>query len=152
MSDLDQLERLASDLLFKAAPAERRRVLRLIVRDWRRSQAARIARQQNPDGSSFAPRHASRLRRQGQVRAKAMFRKLRQAAHLKAGVDGDEGWVGFSGRDSRIARVHQDGLNDRPSPRQRPVRYARRVLIGLTDAEQERAFDIVIDQLASLRG
>jgi phage virion morphogenesis protein len=149
--DLDRLRQLAGDLLVSMAPAERRRILRAVAADWRRSQAARIARQQNPDGSAFAPRKAqgSRLRRQGQIRKGAMFRKLRQTKHLKKGATADEAWVGFSGRAARIARVNQEGLPDKPTRNSQPVRYARRILLGLTEEEQIRAVDLVIEQFTN---
>jgi phage virion morphogenesis protein len=149
IGDLSEIGRVASDLLTSVGPAERRRILRTVARELRTSQAERIARQENPDGSPFEPRkpRTSRLRRQGRVRAKAMFKKLRQAKHLKLGVSADEAWVGFVGRAARIARPHQEGALDRPAPGAPPVRYARRVLLGLTDGERQRIFDAVLDQV-----
>ena len=66
-----------------------------------------------------------------------MFKKLRLARNLKAGASDAEAWVGFVGRAARIARVHQEGRVDRPSSGQKPVRYAKRVLIGPSAAEKQ---------------
>jgi phage virion morphogenesis protein len=144
--DLTEIGRVASDLLLSTGPVERRRILRSIARDLRQSQAARVLRQENPDGSPFAARkpRASRFRRQGQIRTKVMFRKLVMAKHLRTGVSADEAWVGFVGRAARVARPHQEGSIDRAAPGAPPVRYARRVLLGLTDAERQRMFDAVL--------
>ena len=116
----------------------------------RKGNATRIARQIAPDGTPFAPRRAqalTRLRRQGEIRKGAMFRKLRLAKSLKVGATPDELWVGFVGRIARIAGVSQFGKQDRPSPTQKLVRYARRVLLGLDDADRQAILDRVVDQI-----
>jgi hypothetical protein len=92
---------------------------------------------------------AGKLRRKGTIRQKAMFRKLRNARNLRAGATDQEAWIGFSGRAAEIARVHQDGLKDTPSLKGRAVRYAQRGLLGLTQAEQSRALDMLIDHVAT---
>jgi hypothetical protein len=92
---------------------------------------------------------AGKLRRKGTIRQKAMFRTLRNGRDLRAGATDVEAWIGFSGRAAEIARVHQDGLRDKPSVKGRAVRYAKRGLLGLTQAEQSRALDMLLDQVAS---
>lgn len=77
-----------------------------------------------------------------------MFRKLRPAKFLKAGADAGEAWVGFTGRAAAIARVHEDGLADAPSRGGKNVRYAQRVLLGLTDREQGRIVDLLLQEFA----
>jgi hypothetical protein len=74
--------------------------------------------------------------RRGKIRARAMFRKLRAASRLRSGGTEDEAWVGFTGRDAAIARVHQQGGEDRPSGK-RAVRYPRRQLLGLSRADRD---------------
>ena len=78
-----------------------------------------------------------------------MFRKMRLARNLKAGATDTEAWVGFSGRAAQIARVHQEGGIDRPGPRVKPVRYAKRELLGLTDAERARSSDLLLKHMAT---
>ncbi len=144
--DLAQIEQLAGALLRRVDTGERRKILRLMARTLQRSQSARIARQQDPDGQPYAARKAQptgRLRRKGTIKRKAMFRKLRNGSYLRAGASDTEAWVGFSGRAAQIARVHQEGLEDAPSKGRSPVRYARRKLLGDTEAERQALLDIV---------
>lgn len=218
MNDLAEIEQLAGNLLRRVSAADRRRLLRAVSRDLRKSQSARIGRQQAPDGSPFPERRAKkepkpgnhaakflypkgaaeprlvfmtswvregdtltgydteagavrtfawdrvdrflpiergdkakpggRFRRKGRIRRKAMFRKLRLGRYLKEGATADEAWVGFSGRVARIARVHQDGLDDKPAPNAKTVRYARRELLGLTEAERREIIDTLLAHVA----
>jgi hypothetical protein len=92
---------------------------------------------------------AGKLRRKGTIRQKAMFRKLRNGRNLRAGSTDLEAWIGFSGRAAEIARVHQDGLRDKPSAKGRAVRYAQRGLLGLTQVEQSRALDMLLDHVTA---
>ncbi len=89
-------------------------------------------------------KNAGKFRRKGHIRRKAMFRKLRGARNLRADATDREAWIGFSGRVAEIARVHQDGLSDRPAPKARAVRYAKRELLGVTDAERNAVLDRLI--------
>ena len=146
MSDFADLEALAGALLRRVDAGERSKILRVMARTLRSSQSARIARQQDPAGQPFAarkPQPAGRLRRSGTIKRKAMFRKLRNTTNLKAGSTDTEAWVGFSGRAARIARVHQEGLEDAPAKGVKPVRYARRVLLGDTEADRQVLLDIL---------
>ncbi|WGL95309.1 phage virion morphogenesis protein [Arsenophonus nasoniae] len=61
MSDkaLLQFDSALTVLLKKLTPAQRKQLSRLIARDLRNNQLKRIRRQQNPDGSPYAPRKAS---------------------------------------------------------------------------------------------
>lgn len=150
--DLGRIEQLAGALLRKVDAGDRRKILRLMARSLQRSQSARIARQQGPDGQPYAarkPQPVGRLRRKGTIKRKAMFRKLRNASNLKAGATDTEAWVGFSGRAAQIARVHQEGLEDVPSKEGIPVRYARRVLLGSTEAERQALLDIVFNHISA---
>lgn len=147
MSDLNEINDLAGALLRRVAPGARRQLLRRIARDIRKTQSDRIGRQMEPGGKRFALRKAlgTGKRRKGQLREKVMFRKLRLARFLKAGADQGEAWVGFSGRAAAIARVHQDGLPDSPTRGAKKVRYAQRVLLGLTNGEQDRIIDMILE-------
>jgi phage virion morphogenesis protein len=146
---LQQLEDWAGPLLAKLGPAEQRKLARTIARDLRRSQAQRIARQQNPDGSAYEPRKpqkrpAIRDRKGG---IKAMFTKLGTAAHLKQLVNGSEASLAITGRAARIALVHQYGLRDQVSPGGPSIFYPARALLGLTDAEREHVRDLLLDHI-----
>ncbi|MES2421462.1 MAG: phage virion morphogenesis protein [Pseudomonadota bacterium] len=97
--------------------------------------------QQNASGGKY--------RRQGSIKQRAMFRKLRNGRNLRAGASDSEAWIGFTGRAAEIAAVHQDGGTDRPSLKSKPVRYAQRKLLGLTDAERSRALDLLLETVAA---
>ena len=148
MSDLIEIDQLAQALLRQIEPGKRRQFLRGVANKVRRSQSDRIARQTQPDGSAFAPRKTKAQARKGRLRAKMMFRRLRMAKYLRSGTEGDEAWVGFSGRAAAIAAVHQEGLEDAPEKGGKKVRYPRRVLLGLTDAEQGMILDELLAMVA----
>ncbi|MBB3346056.1 phage virion morphogenesis protein [Sphingomonas sp. BK069] len=97
-----------------------------------------------PDQRAPGPR----LPQRGKIRARAMFRKLRTARYLRAGVEGDEAWAGWDGAAATIARVHHEGLSDRPTPGAKPVRYARRVLLGHSEADRAALADRLMRALA----
>jgi len=144
-SKLQALETWAAVLLEQLQPAARNQLARSIGQELRRSQRKRVLMQQNPDGSKFAPRKKRDLRgKQGRVRRKAeMFKKLRTATYMKAKGDSSAVTVGFTGRISRIARVHQFGLKDRAERDAPEVRYDQREVLGFT----EQDLDLIRDRL-----
>ncbi|WP_019517268.1 phage virion morphogenesis protein [Sphingomonas sp. Mn802worker] len=149
MNDFAPIEQLCRDLLLRVGAAERSKLMRAIGREIRKSQSDRIGRQQQPDGSSFAPHRPKKPRAgEGRLRQQKMFRKIRMAKSLRNGGNGDEVWIGFGGRAARIAAIHQLGLSDAPARGQPKVRYTRRVLLGLTDAEREHVLDLIIEHVA----
>lgn len=150
--NLQQLEAWAAPLLRKLQPAQRNKLSRAVGTALRRSQQRRIAAQQNPDGSGFAPRRAPTAARAkaGRIKRKAMFARIRQAKHLRARGTAQEATVGFLGRVSRIARVHQEGRSDRVSPDGPRVTYPRRELLGFTPADEQLVRDLLIDHLTAL--
>lgn len=84
-----------------------------------------------------------RLRQRPTIKSRMMFRKLRRYTFLKAGSDPDQAWAGFDGVAAQIARVHQEGAFDRPTSKSPLIRYDRRELIGLTDAEEQEVFNLL---------
>jgi len=147
--NLNALEDWAAPLLRQLQPEARNKLARTLAQQLRRSQQQRITRQQNPDGTPYAPRKQRDLRgKQGRIKRKAaMFSKLRTARHLKAVGDGSAITVGFTGRIARIARVHQYGLRDRAEAGAKEVVYARRELMGLTGRELELVRDGLLSHL-----
>ncbi|WP_421684473.1 phage virion morphogenesis protein [Stutzerimonas urumqiensis] len=148
--DLRALEDWAGVLLNQLQPAERRKVTQSIARDLRRSQQQRIAAQRNADDTPFAPRKprqelrakAGRIKRKRQ-----MFTKLRTARYLRLQSDASTIAIGFAGRLSRIARVHQFGLRDRAERGAPDVQYDKRELLGFTDADLELIRDRLLEHL-----
>lgn len=151
MSELKALEEWAGALLVKLEPKERRRINQSIARDLRRSQQKRIRAQRNPDGTAYAPRKKAPQRtKSGRIKQQAMFRKLGAAARLKLASDSNSVGIGFMARNARIARVHQYGLKDRSGRNSKSVQYAKRELLGFSDADLDLIRDKLIDHLSEL--
>ena len=91
---------------------------------------------------------AGKYRRQGKLRQQAMFRRLRTGRYLRAGSTEDEAWIGFTGPAAGIAAIHQTGGTDKASKSGKPVRYARRVLLGLSNAERALLVDCILEHLS----
>jgi phage gpG-like protein len=91
----------------------------------------------------------SSLRRRGGLKRKAMFRRLATGRFLRTGADDHGFWVGFSGKVSQIADVHQHGLRDKPSLRAQAVPYPKRELLGATAADREQMLDLLYAHIAS---
>lgn len=147
--NLNALEDWAAPLLSQLQPDARTKLARTLAQQLRRSQQQRITRQQNADGTPYAPRKQRNLRgKEGRIKRKTtMFTKLRTARYLKAKGDSSAISVGFTGRIARIARVHQYGLRDRAEAGAKDVMYARRELLGLTGRELELVRDGLLSHL-----
>ncbi len=148
--DLQALEDWAGALLNQVQPAERRKVTQSIARELRRSQQQRIAAQRNPDGTPYAPRKPRQQLRAkaGRIKQRKMFAKLRTARYLRLQSDASSIALGFAGRVSRLARIHQYGLRDKPGRNSPDIQYQRRQLLGFSDAELEMIRDQLVAHLA----
>lgn len=112
MDPIDRISAPFQGLLDNLSPKGRRALARDIARQLRASNTKRIASQQNPDGTPFAPRKTQARRRRGSIR-RTMFSKMRTARFLKIEATPESAAVVISGRAARIAQVHQFGLRDR---------------------------------------
>lgn len=146
---LEVLEDWAAGLLAQLEPTSRNKLARSLGQALRRSQQQRIIAQQNPDGNKYAPRKQRNLRgKKGRVKRKIhMFKKIRNASFLKVRGDGNAISVGYTGRIARIARVHQFGLKDRAELDAPSVKYERREIVGLTEADIELIRDELLVHL-----
>lgn len=150
-TNLDALENWVAPLIEKLQPGERRRLAVAVARDLRREQAANMAAQRGPDGTAWEPRKPLRDAR-GKIRKltkrqSSMFVKLRTAKHLKAQATPNMAAVGFLGRTSRIARVHQDGAADEVKPGGPTYRYPVRELLGISEQSAERVRELLMKHL-----
>lgn len=135
MADLEALETWLSPLLQKLDGRGRAQLARKAAQQLRRGQQQRIRAQVNSDGSPFEARKPRDLRgKKGRIKRR-MFEKLKMARYLKAKGTPQQAVIGFAGRVSRIARVHQYGLKDRAERGAPEVRYARREVLGLSDQD-----------------
>ncbi|END3406122.1 phage virion morphogenesis protein [Klebsiella pneumoniae] len=130
MAELREVDAWLDALLAGLETAARKRMMRDLAQQLRRSQQNNIRMQRNPDGTAYEPRRVTARTKQGRIR-RQMFAKLRTAKYLKAVASPDSASVEFEGRVQRIARVHHYGLRDRVSRKGAEVRYAKRRLLGL---------------------
>lgn len=145
MADLEALETWLSPLLQKLDGRGRAQLARKAAQQLRRSQQQRIRTQVNPDGSPFEARKPRDLRgKKGRIKRR-MFEKLKMARYLKAKGTPQQAVIGFAGRVSRIARVHQYGLKDRAERGAPEVRYSHRRILGLTGEDLNELRKLVID-------
>ena len=143
---LTALETWCAPLLAKLQPGARRSLARAMATDLRRSQSGRIAQQQNPDGSAYAPRKPRIRDKKGRIR-RGMFAKLRTAKFLRAKSDQDRAAVELTGRVARLARVHQEGGEDRVAKGGPRVRYAKRELLGYSSGDLRMVRDHLVKHL-----
>lgn len=166
-ADLQQLADWLEPLIHRLEPRERAKLARSMATELRKRQAARIAAQQNPDGTPYAHRKPQRgpkatpagLVAQAQAakgpaaqhrqRLGAMFQQLRTAKWLKAQGDKDQASVAFLNRVQRIAQVHQWGLQDRPEPGGPLITYPARGLLGINRQDTEALQAMVLQHLAN---
>lgn len=148
-ADFADVQDWAAGLLARLEPAELRKAKLRIAQELRRTESQRIGAQVDPEGQRYTPRKARKNLRgkKGAIRRK-MFARLRTTQHLRAGVTEDAATVGFKGRASRIAWVHQRGLKDRAAPGAPDVRYPVRRLLGFSKESRERVLDTLADFLA----
>lgn len=135
MSEVNEIYAYLAPTLEKLTPSGRSKLSNKIARDVRQNNSKRIAAQQNPDGSAYAPRKKRlRDRMKGKVRGK-MFSKIKSLTFLKTSIQNNAISIGFIGRIARIAKVHQYGLQDRAERNAPLTKYARRELLGLTEKD-----------------
>ncbi|WP_321939794.1 phage virion morphogenesis protein [Paraburkholderia sp. J8-2] len=152
--DLQAVERWAGALLMQLSPAGRRKAMLDIARELRRSQQARIASQQDPDGTAYTPRKikakkdGKKLRgKRGRIKRAAMFAKLRTARYMQIEATPAGLALGFAGRVARIARIHQLGEVAPVAPGGPQVRYPARVLLGFSHTERALISDKLLSHL-----
>ncbi|WP_435953212.1 phage virion morphogenesis protein [Dryocola sp. BD626] len=131
MSEFKPFEDKLAGLIESLSPAARRRMATEMAKQLRASQQKRIKAQQAPDGTPYAARKRQPVKgKKGRVK-RAMFTKLRTNRYMKAKGTSDAAAVEFVGRVQRMARVHQEGLRDKPNRYSEAVQYEARPLIGI---------------------
>ena len=148
--DFSKLEPWIMGLAARLSDSQRRALARRIGQQLRRSNAERVAANQQPDGSAMEPRKP-RQRRDGQrVRKKGrMFKKIALARNMKIDAQADGVSLAFVGDVNRTAEVHHFGLRDRVARfRGAPeVQYPARPLMGFGDGDDAAIMQAVLDHL-----
>ena len=151
MATVEEVQAKLTALINNLSPQARRQLARNIGQALRKNQQARIARQENPAGTAFAPR-TPRIefgKKKGRIKRKAMFAKLRTARYFKIQSNANEVSVGFNGSSAMVAKVHQYGLMSSPSKtKDFKVRYAQRELLGFSQSDLDVIEDLVLAQLS----
>jgi phage virion morphogenesis protein len=151
MATVEEVQAKLTALINNLSPQARRQLARNIGQALRKNQQARIARQENPDGTAFEPRKPRKEfgKKKGRIKRKAMFAKLRTAKHLKIKSNANEVSIGFTSSSAAIAKIHQYGLMSSPSKtKDFKVRYAQRELLGFSQSDLDIIEDLVIEQLS----
>ncbi|EPT8734367.1 phage virion morphogenesis protein [Klebsiella variicola] len=147
MAELREVDAWLDALLTGLEPAARKRMMRELAQQLRRSQQKNIRMQRNPDGTAFEPRRVTARTKPGRIR-RQMFAKLRTTKYLKALASQDAASVEFESRVQRIARVHHYGLRDRVSRKGPEVKYAERRLLGINDETEDITRDVLLRWLS----
>ncbi|RYA37781.1 phage virion morphogenesis protein [Enterobacter cloacae complex sp. GF14B] len=147
MAEVQAVDAWLDALLAELEPAARKRMMRDLAQQLRRSQQKNIRMQRNPDGTAYEPRRVTARTKQGRIR-RQMFAKLRTTKYLKTTASADSACVQFDGKVQRIARVHHYGLRDRVSRKGPEVRYAERRLLGVNDEVETVTRDTLLRWLA----
>ncbi|RCX06237.1 MULTISPECIES: phage virion morphogenesis protein [Kosakonia] len=143
MDNLHKVDDWLTALLANLEPAARKRMMRELAQELRRSQQNNIRLQRNPDGTAYEPRRVTARTKKGRIK-RQMFAKLRTAKYLKIAASADSASVQFAGQVQRIARVHHYGLRDRVSHKGGEVCYAERRLLGINGKIRASIDDILL--------
>lgn len=142
MDNLQTVDAWLAALLANLEPAARKRMMRELAQQLRRTQQNNIRLQRNPDGTGYEPRRVTARTKKGRIK-RQMFAKLRTTKYLKTASTADSASVQFAGQVQRIARVHHYGLRDRVSRKGPEVRYTKRQLLGFDNT----AMNLIKEQL-----
>lgn len=151
--DFSPLEQWFNSMLARLEPAQRKRVATKLGQIIRRNNTARQGANEEPDGSSMAPRK-KREHRNGRIKNRAgkMFRRIRLARQYK--IDADPDGFELSFRNAGVAKVaaeHHFGLEGRVgrlrNGRTIRTKYVARELLGFGRNDREAAFDIAAEMI-----
>jgi phage virion morphogenesis protein len=149
MNELKPFDDKLAGLLGSLSPAGRRKMAAEIAKKLRVSQQQSIKQQKAPDGTPYAARKRQPVRgERGRIK-REMFAKLRTARYLKTKGSSDAAVVEFAGKVQRIARIHQDGLFERPNSHSKEIKYEKRELLGFSDSDKSLIQRIIVIMLAS---
>jgi phage virion morphogenesis protein len=147
MNELKPFDDKLAGLLASLSPAGRRKMAAEIAKKLRTSQQQRIKQQKAPDGTPYAKRKRQPVRgKKGRVK-REMFAKLRTARYLKTNGSPDAAVVEFAGKVQRIARIHQEGLRDKPNKYSAEVKYDARSLIGFSMLDRKIVEEMLLSRL-----
>lgn len=151
MSDnFNQLAPWVAAIAQRFGDGNMRQIARKIGLALRRSNADRISRNVQPDGSTMEPRKPRPLRdrKKDRIRKKGrMFPKIRLARNMNIDASSEQVELTFNGKVAKTAEVHHFGLRDRVARfRGAPqYRYPERELLGFGAADDDVILATVLD-------
>jgi phage virion morphogenesis protein len=151
-TDLTRVEGWLEGLMVRLSDGERRKLAVKIGQSLRRSNAARIAANKEPDGSAMAPRKPRKGRDGKPIRKRRMFRRLRMARNMKIRATPDSVELNFGGGSAqRIAEIHHDGqvgtVGRTRDGRTIRARYEARQLLGFGSDDMDMVLRAVTNAL-----
>ncbi|MCM7236311.1 phage virion morphogenesis protein [Enterobacter bugandensis] len=149
MNELKPFDDRLNGLVAALSPAARRKLAGKIAKELRKSQQQRIKQQKAPDGSPYQARKRQPLRaKTGRIK-RAMFQKLRTSRYMKATGRENSAVVEFTGKVQRIARIHHNGLLDKPDRNSHEIQYPVRRLLGFSKENVQFIEKITIEHFAN---
>jgi len=151
--DLTAIEPFFGTLAAGLKPAARRKLALKMGRHLRRENAARIARNVQPDGSGMEPRKRRTARKGGRVKKKGkMFPKIRKAQALRINASPNGVEVGFNNpMIAKTAAAHHYGQVDfvgrKSTGEVIRTRYPVRQLLGFGPDDADALMDLALDHL-----
>lgn len=143
--DISGLNHWLDDLALALEPAEMRGLMRQLTQGLRTRMRDRVKQQRDPDGFRFIPRKRDQI---GKIRRSgALFQRI--GRQIKTEYSATKAAVGFSGRTGNIARVHHDGLTERPTDLANPVAYPRRQLVGFSEDDLKWIEQTIVSFMSS---
>ncbi|WDF71471.1 phage virion morphogenesis protein [Novosphingobium sp. KACC 22771] len=151
--NLDTLEPWLGGLLAKTEPRQRMALARAVGQIMRRTNAARVMANVEPDGTPMAERKPKKPRKgQKERKGKAgrMFKRIELARNMQIQPSADDVTLSFKPRIAQTAKEHHFGLEapvDRRIRNSIRVRYKARRLLGIAAADREAMLGKVMDWL-----
>lgn len=149
MNELQPLHNKLDQLTASLSPQAQKQLARNIGRELAKSQRQRIARQQNLDGTAYAPRKIQAKSKKGRIKKQAMFAKMKTARHLKTKTTAQGIEIGYTGQTGYIANVHQYGLVSKVDKAGKiKAKYTARQLLGFSKQDIETVENFVLAGLS----
>lgn len=146
MDEINKLDTWLTTLMSNVEPEGRKRMMRDLAQQLRRTQQKNIKLQRNPDGSGYTPRRVTARSKKGRIK-RQMFTRLRTTKYLRVSSSVNNASVQFVSSVQCIARIHHYGLRDNVSRRGPKVRYSERRLLGINNEIVEVTKNILIKSL-----
>lgn len=145
MDDLQLLMARFDSVLQRLGSSGRRVMARQIATELRKSNAARIRANIQPDGTPMAARSN---KKPGKIKRRLMFKKLHRLQHLKAIADANAATLTFSGSQTqKIASIHHYGARGKVNKNGLIAKYPKRELLGINSQDAANITKIVTDYL-----